>query len=243
MVCPPRTIRFAAVGDLHCTKDSAGDVAQLLRAGRRGRRRAAAVRRPHRLRHAGRSAGAGRGAGRRVGARSSRCSATTTTNRARRTRCGASSTDAGVHVLDGEACEVHGVGIAGAKGFCRRLRTRLARALGRAGDQAVRQRGDPRGAEARVGARQAAHAASASRCCTTRRSPAPCEGEPLEIFPFLGSSRLEEPLLRYPVDGGVPRPCAPRRAGGQDGQRRCRSTTWRSRCCSAPFRRGRRSGW
>ena len=25
------------------------------------------------------------------------------------------------------------------------------------------------------------------------------EGEPLEIFPYLGSSRLEEPLARYPV--------------------------------------------
>src|SRR5207253_10498136 len=25
------------------------------------------------------------------------------------------------------------------------------------------------------------------------------EGEPLEIFPFLGSSRLEEPISRYPV--------------------------------------------
>src|SRR6185369_9788865 len=25
------------------------------------------------------------------------------------------------------------------------------------------------------------------------------EGEPLEIFPFLGSSRLEEPIGRYPV--------------------------------------------
>jgi Icc-related predicted phosphoesterase len=25
------------------------------------------------------------------------------------------------------------------------------------------------------------------------------EGEPLEIYPFLGSSRLEEPLTRYPV--------------------------------------------
>jgi Icc-related predicted phosphoesterase len=25
------------------------------------------------------------------------------------------------------------------------------------------------------------------------------EGEPVEIFPFLGSSRLEEPLTRYPV--------------------------------------------
>jgi Icc-related predicted phosphoesterase len=26
------------------------------------------------------------------------------------------------------------------------------------------------------------------------------EGEPLELYPFLGSSRLEEPLNRYPVD-------------------------------------------
>jgi Icc-related predicted phosphoesterase len=25
------------------------------------------------------------------------------------------------------------------------------------------------------------------------------EGEPMDIFPFLGSSRLEDPLLRYPV--------------------------------------------
>jgi hypothetical protein len=25
-------------------------------------------------------------------------------------------------------------------------------------------------------------------------------GEPLEIYPYLGSSRLEEPLTRYPVD-------------------------------------------
>jgi Icc-related predicted phosphoesterase len=26
------------------------------------------------------------------------------------------------------------------------------------------------------------------------------EGEPKEIYPYLGSSRLEEPLSRYPVD-------------------------------------------
>ena len=26
------------------------------------------------------------------------------------------------------------------------------------------------------------------------------QGEPVDIYPFLGSSRLEEPLLRYPVD-------------------------------------------
>ena len=29
------------------------------------------------------------------------------------------------------------------------------------------------------------------------------EGEPLEIFPYLGSSRLEEPLTRYPVTAVV----------------------------------------
>jgi Icc-related predicted phosphoesterase len=27
------------------------------------------------------------------------------------------------------------------------------------------------------------------------------ESEPLEIYPFLGCSRLEEPLNRYPLDG------------------------------------------
>jgi hypothetical protein len=26
------------------------------------------------------------------------------------------------------------------------------------------------------------------------------QGEPVEIFPFLGTSRLEEPLIRYPVN-------------------------------------------
>jgi Icc-related predicted phosphoesterase len=29
------------------------------------------------------------------------------------------------------------------------------------------------------------------------------KGEPPEIYPFLGSSRLEEPLTRYPVDAVV----------------------------------------
>ena len=39
--------------------------------------------------------------------------------------------DAGVTVLDGEATEVHGVGFAGVKGLCRRLRPRRARPVGR----------------------------------------------------------------------------------------------------------------
>ena len=39
----------------------------------------------------------------------------------------------------------------------------------------------------------------ASPSCTTRPIAETVEGEPREIYPFLGSSRLEEPLLRYPV--------------------------------------------
>ena len=46
------------------------------------------------------------------------------------------------------------------------------------------------------------------------------EGEPLEIYPYLGSSRLEEPLTRYPVDVRLPRPRPPRHAGGADDGRR-----------------------
>ena len=41
---------------------------------------------------------------------------------------------------------------------------------------------------------------NASRCCTTRRSPARWKANRGRSSPFLGSSRLEEPLLRYPVD-------------------------------------------
>src|SRR5262249_50179217 len=43
---------------------------------------------------------------------------------------------------------------------------------------------------------------SASRIALLHYSPiaATVEGEPLEIFPFLGSSRLEDPINRYQVD-------------------------------------------
>ena len=44
---------------------------------------------------------------------------------------------------------------------------------------------------------------SGSPCCTIRRSAQTVEGEPVEIFPFLGCSRLEEPLNRYPVTAVV----------------------------------------
>ena len=44
-------------------------------------------------------------------------------------------TEAGVHVLDGETIEVHGIGFAGIKGFCRRLRPWRAGPVGRSRGQ------------------------------------------------------------------------------------------------------------
>ena len=108
-------------------------------------------------------------------------------------------TGAGVRVLDGEACEIDGVGIAGVKGFAGGF-GRCS--LGAWGEPAIK-----------LFVQEALHEAmklesALAKLRTTRRiallhySPiaATVEGEPVEIYPFLGSSRLEEPLLRYPVD-------------------------------------------
>ena len=63
-------------------------------------------------------------------------SATTTTNRFRRRSCRRFSRDAGVTVLDGDACEVLGVGVAGVKGFCGGFGPR---ALGAWGEAMIKQ--------------------------------------------------------------------------------------------------------
>jgi Icc-related predicted phosphoesterase len=107
--------------------------------------------------------------------------------------------EAGVQVLDGTACEIHGVGFAGVKGFCGGFGRR---ALGPWGEQAIK-------AFVREALDEALKLETAlGRMRADRRVVlmhyAPIqgtvEGEPLEIYPFLGSSRLEEPLTRYPVD-------------------------------------------
>ncbi len=108
-------------------------------------------------------------------------------------------TDAGVKVLDGEAYEIGGVGIAGAKGFS----GGFGRAtLGAWGEQATKRYVQEaidealklEGALARLRTRQ--------RIALLHYSPirGTVEGEPLDIFPYLGTSRLEEPLNRHPVD-------------------------------------------
>ena len=107
--------------------------------------------------------------------------------------------EAGVTCLDGEAWEKDGVGFAGVKGFG-----------GGFGEWALAPWGEP----ALKGFVEEAtkEALKLERALSSLRTPrrvalmhyapiaATVVGEPLEIYPFLGSSRLEEPLDRYRVD-------------------------------------------
>jgi Icc-related predicted phosphoesterase len=107
-------------------------------------------------------------------------------------------TNAGVRVLDGEACEIFGVGIAGAKGFAGGYGRR---ALGPWGENSIKQFVNEALQEALKLESALAKLRTSERIAMLHYSPieATVQGEPLEIYPFLGTSRLEDPLLRYPV--------------------------------------------
>ncbi len=106
---------------------------------------------------------------------------------------------AGVRVLDGEACEVEGVGIAGTKGFAGGFGRG---SLGAWGEPAIKLFVQEALNEAMKLESALAKLRTPRRIALLHYSPiaGTVQGEPVEIFPFLGSSRLEEPLLRYPVD-------------------------------------------
>jgi Icc-related predicted phosphoesterase len=106
--------------------------------------------------------------------------------------------NAGVNVLDGKSCEIYGVGFAGVKGFA-----------GGFGERALQPWGE---ATIKVFVHEAVEEAlklesalaglrTPSRIALLHYSPIveTVIGEAPEIFPFLGSSRLEDPLNRYPV--------------------------------------------
>jgi Icc-related predicted phosphoesterase len=105
---------------------------------------------------------------------------------------------AGVTVLDGEAVEVRGVGIAGVKGFMGGFGRGTLEAWGEA---AVKAFVNEAIAEALKLERALARLRSAQRLALLHYAPirATIEGEPAEIFPYMGCSRLEEPLNRYQV--------------------------------------------
>jgi len=103
---------------------------------------------------------------------------------------------AGVRVLDGTACEVAGVGFAGAKGFAGGFG---ARALQSWGEGPVKTFVRTAIEETLKLESALARLRTASRVVLLHYAPvaATVEGEPLEIYPFLGSSRLEEPINRF----------------------------------------------
>jgi Icc-related predicted phosphoesterase len=107
-------------------------------------------------------------------------------------------TAAGITVLDGDACELQGIGVAGVKGFGGGFGRR---ALGPWGESIIKQ--FVREAVDEALKLEAALARLRTRQLVAMMHYAPIqqtvEGEPLEIYPFLGSSRLEEPIGRYPV--------------------------------------------
>ena len=104
--------------------------------------------------------------------------------------------DGGVTVLDGDTFEIDGVGFAGVKGFGGGFGQR---ALEPWGEPAIKQYVQEAIDEALKLESGLARLRTPHRVALLHYAPirATVEGEPLEIFPFLGSSRLEEPLNRY----------------------------------------------
>ena len=126
---------------------------------------------------------------------------------------------AGVQVLDGEAVEVHGIGIAGAKGFA----GGFGRAsLGAWGETAIKAFVNEALQEAMKLESALAKLRTRHRIAMLHYAPiaGTVQGEPPEIFAFLGSSRLEDPLLRYPVDFVVHGHAHRGTPEGHTGQRR-----------------------
>jgi Icc-related predicted phosphoesterase len=108
-------------------------------------------------------------------------------------------TDAGVNVLDGEVVELHGIGFAGVKGFAGGFGRG---ALGPWGEQAIKHFVQEAVDEALKLEAALARLRTQRRVAVLHYAPirATVEGEPPEIFPYLGSSRLEEPINRYRVN-------------------------------------------
>jgi Icc-related predicted phosphoesterase len=107
-------------------------------------------------------------------------------------------TDAGVRVLDGDTYEIHGVGFAGVRGFCGGFGRG---ALGAWGEPIIKQFVHEALQEVLKLESALARLKTAYRIALIHYAPVrdTVEGEPLEIYPFLGSSRFEEPLTRYSV--------------------------------------------
>jgi Icc-related predicted phosphoesterase len=106
--------------------------------------------------------------------------------------------DIGIVTLDGDSTEVLGIGFAGVKGFAGGFGRR---ALGPWGEDTIKKFVHQAVDEALKLESALARLRNDHLIAVLHYAPiqATVEGEPREIYPFLGCSRLEEPLNRYPV--------------------------------------------
>jgi len=105
-------------------------------------------------------------------------------------------TDAGVTMLDGGAHEIEGVGFAGIKGFGGGFGRRQLNAWG---EEIIKKFVHEAIEEALKLEMALARLRTPQKIAVLHYAPihATCAGEPADINPFLGSSRLEEPIDRY----------------------------------------------
>ncbi len=106
--------------------------------------------------------------------------------------------DVGMHLLDGDAWTYRNVGFAGVRGFCGGFGRG---ALGPWGERIVKDFVHEAVEEALKLEAALARIEMPNRIALMHYAPIrdTVEGEALEIFPFLGSSRLEDPLMRFQV--------------------------------------------
>ncbi|MFZ5998520.1 MAG: metallophosphoesterase family protein [Nitrospirota bacterium] len=106
--------------------------------------------------------------------------------------------NAGITILDGTACEFNGVGFAGVKGFAGGFMQRMLQPWG---EEAIKHFVQVSIDETLKLESALAKLSTDQRIVLLHYSPVrdTVEGENLEIFPFLGSSRMEEPLNHYQV--------------------------------------------
>ncbi|MBZ9809943.1 metallophosphoesterase [Mesorhizobium sp. BR1-1-9] len=109
---------------------------------------------------------------------------------------------AGVHLLDGQTTEIEEVGFVGVKGFVGGFGSRM---LGSFGEPAIKSMVAESVSEA-MRLENAMRQVRAKRTLVILHYAPIVEtiaGEPLEIFPFLGSSRLAETIDRFQVSAVV----------------------------------------
>lgn len=111
-------------------------------------------------------------------------------------------TQSNVHILDGESVIIKGIGFAGVKGFGGGFGPAM---LSKFGEEMMKLFVEEAVDEAlkleRALARLGQHGNNVHKIVITHYAPIAdtVEGEPLEIYPFLGSSRLLEPIQRNNV--------------------------------------------